>query len=105
MSDQPVLPGVFPGVVEIARAQFDGQTFEPELDAERLASQLKRVYFVMSDGKYRTLSEIGKMTGDPESSVSARLRDLRKDRFGAYQIDRRRRGDGRRGWFEYRLVI
>lgn len=105
MSDQPVLPGVFPGVIEIARAQFDGETFEPALDSARLTGQLKRVYRLMKDGRWRTLQEIGFLTQDSDASVSARLRDLRKDRFGAYRIDRRRRGDGKRGLFEYRLVV
>lgn len=58
----------------------------------------------MNDGKWRTLSEISALTGDGEASISARLRDLRKDEFGGLNVDRRRRGDESRGLFEYRVT-
>jgi len=57
----------------------------------------------MSDGDWRTLSEIGEATGDPVASVSAQLRHLRKRRFGAYIVDKRSRGDRALGLFEYRV--
>jgi len=79
----------------------DGQTYEPAKDKSRLNAQTRRVYSAMADGCWRTLAEISTETGDPEASVSARLRDLRKSRFGGYCVERRRRGDG--GLFEYRL--
>ena len=69
---------------------FDGETFDPALDHDRLTKQIGRVYDLMIDGKWRTLHQISEATGDPESSVSARLRDLRKDRFGGYQVSRQR---------------
>ena len=82
---------------------FDGVTVVPELDRERLMGQLAHVLALMSDGEWRTLKEIA---GDKysEAGVSARLRDLRKPRFGGYTVDRRRRGDGRAGLFEYRVA-
>ncbi len=83
---------------------FDGETYVPPLDHERLTKQLARVKAVMLDGRWRTLRELADETGDPESSISARLRDLRKEKFGAYVIERRRRGEGRCGLFEYRLL-
>jgi|1_EtaG_2_1085319.scaffolds.fasta_scaffold12664_1 hypothetical protein len=83
---------------------FDGPTYEPEHDKPRLNAQCQRVWDLMEDGKWRTLREIGDTTHDPESSISARLRDFRKLKFGAYQVERRRRGQERRGLFEYRLI-
>lgn len=83
--------------------KFDGKTFDPALDENRLEKQLGRVYACAIDGKWRTLNEISLVTGDPEASVSSRLRDLRKEKFGSYQIERRRRGNPMLGLFEYRI--
>jgi hypothetical protein len=38
----------------------------------------------------------------PESSVSARLRDLRKPRFGGYQVERKYVF---KGCFAYQLIV
>lgn len=59
----------------------------------------------MIDGKFRTLSEIARETGDPEASISAQLRHLKKPRFGSYIIEKQRRGDRNQGLFEYRLLM
>lgn len=82
-----------------ARA-FDGDTYEPDQDHARLKGQLWRVFQLMSDGKWRTLAEISDSAGGTEASVSARLRDLRKDKYGAREVERER-VDG--GLFMYRL--
>lgn len=86
-----------------AAFDFDGDTYQLDLDKIRLNAQLRRVVDVMRDGHWRTLEELARATGDPESSVSARLRDLRKARFGAFTVARRRRGEAERGLFEYRV--
>jgi len=83
---------------------FDGPDYDAVLDEDRLTAQLSRVKRLMLDGRWRTLREISNSTLDPPASVSARLRDLRKSRFGAYLVERRRRGPGIRGLFEYRVV-
>ena len=67
---------------------FDGETYDHDRDVERLTGQWHRVYECMSDGQPRTLRQIATATGDPEASVSARLRDLRKARFGAHKVHR-----------------
>lgn len=85
-------------------ADFDGPAYQRELDFARLTGQIRRVYDCMRSGAWRTLAEIAAITGDPEASVSAQLRHLRKPRFGAHQVERRARGDRERGLFEYRLV-
>jgi len=58
----------------------------------------------MASGTWRTLSEIETITGDPQASISAQLRHLRKARFGSYRIEKQRRGDETSGLFEYRLL-
>jgi hypothetical protein len=81
--------------------QRDGATYEHARDARRLAGQHCRVLAFMRDEKWHTLSEIALHTRDPEASVSARLRDLRKARFGGHTIEREY---VERGLFRYRLV-
>ena len=83
---------------------FDGSTYEPPLDKIRLTSQLHSVFMLMYDGTWRTLREISDTLGIPEASASARLRDLRKTRFGSHCVERRRRGEEKRGLFEYRVT-
>lgn len=84
-------------------ARFDGATFVAAQDGPRLNAQLTRVRNCMQDGQWRTLAEIAEITGDPQASVSARLRDLRKARWGSHQVDRRSRGERKSGLFEYRI--
>jgi hypothetical protein len=81
-----------------------GPAFNEELDGERVGSQLQRVRDLMIDGVWRTLGEIATLTRDPESSVSAQLRHLRKKRFGSFRVDKRRRGAPSNGLYEYKLL-
>jgi hypothetical protein len=81
---------------------FDGATYIRALDHERLGAQLLRVARVMADGAWHTLRGISGLTGDPEASVSARLRDLRKRKFGGHSVLRERVA---RGLWRYRLVL
>jgi hypothetical protein len=86
---------------------FDGETFDKDLDGKRLSRQLLAVKTLMWDGRWRTLRMIQTATGFPEASISARLRDLRKPRFGGFIVERQRRLDRRckaGGTWEYRLV-
>jgi hypothetical protein len=85
------------------KRHFAGPEYNPVFDAERLSGQMKRVYNVMKDGHWRTLREIEDMTKDPSSSISAQLRHLRKDQFGAHTVNKRRRGEGKKGLYEYQL--
>jgi hypothetical protein len=81
--------------------RFDGSDYVRARDDVRLKGQLLRVWDCMSDGKWRTLGEIARLTGDPESSVSAQLRHLRKERFGAHTVEKEYKDFG---LFEYRLI-
>jgi predicted dehydrogenase len=80
-------------------ADFDGRTYERPRDHDRLFAQLTRVRGVMADHAWHTLDAIAARTADPPASVSARLRDLRKAKFGHLTIERRYLD---RGLFEYR---
>lgn len=97
--DAPVLkkPAAIP--------HFNGSDYEHERDAPRLIGQMLRVFELMKDGQWRTLREIASATGDPESSISAQVRHLRKPRFGSHVVEKRNRGDRAVGLFEYRLVV
>ena len=80
----------------------EGRTYDRPKDQARLSAQHTRVVHAMQDGQWRTLAEIEATTGDPQASISARLRDLRKPQFGAHQVARRRRTQGQ---YEYRLTL
>lgn len=84
--------------------EFDGKTYDPLKDASRLRVQLDKVRSVMFGGGWHTLKEIAKTVKASEASCSARLRDLRKVRYGAYLVDRRRSRE-HEGIFEYRLRV
>lgn len=84
--------------------RFNGPAYDAGIDRARLTHQHLRIRELMLDGTWRTLAEISATTGDPPASVSAQLRHLRKPRFGQWLLDRRKRGDRKRGLFEYRLL-
>ena len=81
---------------------FDGVDLNQERDAPRLTGQIKRIYALMKDGHKRTLDCIALATGAPHASVSAQLRNLRKDRFGAHTVERNHLGGG---LYEYSLIV
>lgn len=83
----------------------DGATYDAEKDKARLNGLMERVFALMRDGQWRTLAEIVAVTGGSEGGVGARLRDARKVQWGGHTVNRRRRGDAKRGIFEYQLVV
>lgn len=56
----------------------------------------------MRDGQWRTLALIAAWINEPEASVSARLRDLRKKRYGSHIVHREYVSDG---IWRYRLEV
>ena len=84
----------------LEKARFEGPV-DAKLDFDRLCGQMKNIYTLMIDGAWRSLAEIEKLTGEPQASISAQLRHLRKPRFGSHLVDKRRRGNS--GTWEYRL--
>ena len=81
---------------------FDGDDYNHERDSDRLTGQLLRIFEVVKDGRWRTLKEIALLTGDPEASISAQLRHLRKPRFGSHEVEKQYVD---RGLYKYRVLI
>lgn len=83
---------------------FDGEVYDSDLDKDRLTGQLLKVYEVMRDHQWRTIAEIQALTGIKlDGSISKQLRHLRYERFGAYTVEKRRRGPAGVGIWEYRV--
>jgi hypothetical protein len=102
---KPTTLPLFP-FIDPPKPRFDGRTFSPPLDQERLETALGRVYELMKDGQWRTLREIAQATGVSEAGASARLRDFRKPKFQQLypvsDVKARRVG---RGLWQYRIVL
>jgi len=82
--------------------EFNGSDYISEVDRVRLTGQIKRIFDCMKDSRFRTLGEIEAITGDGQSSISAQLRNMRKERFGLHTVLKCRRHDA--GLFEYQLI-
>ena len=82
--------------------RFNGSDYQPMRDDMRLTGQLLRVFDVVKDGQWRGLDEIAKKAEAPEASVSAQLRHLRKDRFGAHTVEKKYEGNG---LYKYRVEV
>jgi choline dehydrogenase-like flavoprotein len=75
------------------KPHFNGPEYEESRDFHRLSKQHERIRDLMlGDGRWRTVAEIAKATGDPENSTQAQLRHLRKKRFGGYIVEKKREG-------------
>lgn len=96
MGKNPAGTGSANPVPALAQAPlfFDGATYNHERDAIRLTRQWWDVWRSVNDGRWYTLREIARRSGHPEASVSARLRDFRKARFGAHTVERSYVGSG-----------
>jgi hypothetical protein len=84
--------------------QFSGSSYDPDLDRDRLTTQFNRCFDVMCDGNWHTLKELVSYSGGTEQAISARVRDMRKSRFGGHTVERRRVA-GKRGVYEYKLTL
>lgn len=89
---------------------FDGATYDPDADGARLQKQLERVREIMLEGRsanvWRMATEVAALVGPKarEPAIQARIRDLRKVKFGGYRVAIRRRGEPRAGLWEYKLL-
>ena len=83
---------------------FDGYTYDPAKDGERLTTLQQRVMRTMASGRWYTLRELQTICGGSETSISARIRDCRKAQWGSHTVERRRRGDQKSGVWIYRLT-
>lgn len=86
----------------IHESAFSGADYKADRDFVRLSGQIKDIYNLMWDHKWRTVEEIrrvlefkfreaGKIF--PDNSIQAQLRNLRKKEFGLFEVPRRRRKD------------
>jgi len=82
--------------------RFNGADYKPDRDNARLTGQLLRIWDAISDGRWYTLKDIAVLTGDPEPSISAQLRHLRKPRFGGYIVEREYIANG---LYQYRVLL
>lgn len=82
--------------------RFAGSDYKPERDNIRLGAQLERIFNLMKDGAWRTLEEIELKTGDPQASISAQIRHLKKQRFGGHTVNKEYVGNG---LFKYQLIV
>jgi hypothetical protein len=82
---------------------FDGPALAAA-DMPRLSGQLAAVYRLMRAGDWWTTPDLARAVGASHTSTSARLRDLRKEKFGGFTVHRRRHPD-RAGVHLYRLEL
>jgi len=82
--------------------RFNGADYKPDRDNARLTGQLRRIWEIVIDGCWYTLKDIAVRTGDPEPSISAQLRHLRKPRFGGYIVERKYIANG---LYQYRVLL
>jgi len=80
---------------------FDGSDYTAPRDNKRLTAQMERIFDLMNDGVFRTLRQIADITGDPEASISAQLRNFRKARFGSHTLNKKYLGNG---LYSYQLL-
>ena len=87
---------------------FDGYTYDESRDESALASQLDAVRNAMMNGQWWTYKQLREhlqrhhQINATDTSLSARIRDLRKIRFGGYKVQSRHKT--RREW-EYRIDL
>ncbi len=81
--------------------RFNGADYDPDRDDIRLTGQLRRIWEIVIDGRWYTLKDISIRTGDPEPSISAQLRHLRKPRFGSHIVEREYIANG---LYNYRVL-
>ena len=79
--------------------------YTPDLAThQRIESQRAEVGRLMRDGKWRTVPEIAEALRYPPASIpaiGARVRDMRKPKYGAHTVDR----NERKPWlFEFRVT-
>ncbi len=92
------------GDFPLENVRFNGPVYESKYDRKRLTGQILRVFDAMKDGSWRTLEEIHLITNDPQASISAQLRHLRKERFGEHTVNKQPRGERENGLWEYQVI-
>jgi hypothetical protein len=87
--------------------RFDSGVSLTAADHQRLGTQLDRLLSVVRDGSWWTVEQLqDEIFGrfqirDPQASLSAQLRNARKEKHGGYTIERRRVGN----FWQFRCVL
>ena len=83
---------------------FNGPDYVHDRDSKRLSKQFDDIFQLMSDGEFRSLSEIEAHFDFkyPQSSISAQLRHMRKERFGSNKVNKKYLGNG---LYKYQLEV
>ena len=71
-----------------------GPAFDEALDGKRVRTDIERIRDFMWGNGWWTLKALETVLDIPQATISADLRHLRKERFGSYQVDKVRRGEG-----------
>ena len=79
---------------------FDGADIDQERDEPRLNRQMNIIRTRMENAGWLSVQQISRELGYPETSVSAQIRNLRKDKFGGRYVERRYQGNG---LYEFKL--
>jgi len=74
--------------------RFGGETYDPERDRKRLTGSLLKIRVAMAPGGWWTLARLADIGECSPAAASARVRDLRKSKFGGHTIDREYVADG-----------
>jgi hypothetical protein len=72
----------------------DGETFDRARDLDRLDNAMGRIYTHMKDRGWYTLAELAEAGDCSEAGAAARVRDLRKKKFGGFIVDHMNCGGG-----------
>ena len=79
---------------------FDGADIDQERDDARLKQQINIIRKRMENAGWLTVQQLSQELGYPATSVSAQIRNLRKDKFGGRYVERRYQGNG---LYEFKL--
>lgn len=79
--------------------RFHGETFDCEVDHDRLKNNMQRVFFLMLDGQWHFPEEIQKVGG---AKGLTRVRAMREAQFGGLTVEKERVSGG---LWRYRLDL
>jgi len=81
---------------------FHGDDYQKPRDHTRLKNQLETILDLLKKGSWYSLPQLSEMTGYMTSSISAQIRNARKERNGGYTIEKKYIENG---LYLYRLVL
>jgi hypothetical protein len=72
--------------------RFDSGIVLTEKEQNGLTDQLDNIFNVLSDGLWHTVAEVAGIFGYQHTSVDAQFRNLRKEKFGGWNVARKKIG-------------